>query len=262
MPRPILLLAPGAGAPSTSPWMERWAARLGELGDVERFDYPYVRAGRRTPDRLSILVAAHRAALAEARARRGAVPVVLVGKSMGSRVGCHVALEEHVDALVCLGYPLRSPRGVIRSEVLTALRTPILFVQGTRDPLCPLGALERVRRAMAASTTLHVVDGGNHSLEVGARALRALGETQDDVDRRALEAIARFAKVALRGAGAPSRSTRARSAEPPAASGRAKGSAVRAAVEPPEGGAAGPGGAARRGLAQGPRERPGARRLR
>ena len=33
-------------------------------------------------------------------------PVVLIGKSMGSRIGCHLALEEDVAALVCLGYPL------------------------------------------------------------------------------------------------------------------------------------------------------------
>src|SRR5690242_19766131 len=99
--------------------MTAWAERLAALGDVVRFDYPYMRAGRRSPDRLPVLVAAHREALAAARAgRRG--PVVLAGKSMGSRVGCHVALEERVDALVCLGYPLRRAGGALRDEVLLA----------------------------------------------------------------------------------------------------------------------------------------------
>ncbi len=197
MPRPLILFAPGAGAPSTSPWMDRWAARLAEIGDVERFDYPYVKAGRRTPDRLPVLVSAHRAALAQARASRGDVPVVLAGKSMGGRVGCHIALEERVDALVCLGYPLRGARGDLRSEVLVALRTPVLFVQGSRDPLCPLDALEDVRRSMSAPTALHVVEGANHSLEVGAKALRARGESQDDVDRRALQTIAELVRSVL-----------------------------------------------------------------
>lgn len=191
MPRPLVLLAPGAGAPSSSPWMTAWARRLAALGDVVPFDYPYMRAGRRSPDRLPVLVAAHRDALAAARAgRRG--PTVLAGKSMGSRVGCHLALEERVDALVCLGYPLRGARGELRDEVLLALRTPILFVQGARDPLCPLDALEQVRRRMKAPSALHVVEGGNHSLEVGVRALRAAGETQEEVDGRVLEAIAGF----------------------------------------------------------------------
>lgn len=203
MSRPLVLFAPGAGAPSTSPWMTRWAERLANLADVVRFDYGYVEKGRLTPDPLPVLIAAHRAALAEARrahaeaaarARRGrsAAPVVLAGKSMGSRVGCHVALEEEVAALICLGYPLRGARGAMRSEVLLALRTPVLFVQGSRDALCPLDALEEVRRATKAPTVLHVVDGGNHSLEVGVRALRQRGETQEAVDAGVAEVIAAF----------------------------------------------------------------------
>jgi predicted alpha/beta-hydrolase family hydrolase len=150
-----------------------------------------MREGRRGPDRLPVLVAAHREALLAARgpARR---PVVLAGKSMGSRVGCHLALEEDVDALVCLGYPLVGARGDLRRDVLVALRRPILFVQGSRDRLCPLETLERVRGEMAVRSELHVVAGGDHSLEVGARELRARAETQDGVERAALAAIARF----------------------------------------------------------------------
>lgn len=171
--------------------MSRWAARLAPVGEVVPLDYPYAIAGRRSPDRLPALVAAHRAALAAARARHDG-RVVLAGKSMGGRVGCHVALEERVDGLVCLGYPLRGRGGDLRDEVLLALRTPVLFVQGTRDPLCPLAELAAVRARMAAPSSLHVVEGGNHSLEVGVRALAARGETQADVDARALAAVAAF----------------------------------------------------------------------
>ncbi len=191
--RPLLVFAPGAGAPSTSPWMRRWAGRLGALGDVVPLDYPYVKAGRKAPDRLPVLVAAHRAALAAARAgRRG--PVILAGKSMGGRVGCHVALEEPVAGLICLGYPLVGQGGRVRDEVLLALRVPVLFVQGSRDALCPLDALEKVRARMTAPSALHVVEGGNHSLEVGVRALAARGETQDVVDARTFERIASFVR--------------------------------------------------------------------
>jgi uncharacterized protein len=190
--RPLLLFAPGAGAPSTSAWMKRWAALLAAVGDVVRFDYPYRKAGRKSPDRLPVLVEAHRAALAEARAGRNGGPAVLVGKSMGGRVGCHLALEEPVAAVVCLGYPLVGQQGAVRSEVLLALRTPVLFVQGSSDRLCPLERLEEVRARMTAPTELHLVEGGNHSLEVGVRSLAARGEAQADVDARALAAIAAF----------------------------------------------------------------------
>lgn len=191
MSRPLFVFAPGAGAPSTSPWMDRWARRLGQLGSVVRFDYPYQREKRRSPDRLPKLLEAHREALRSARrGRRG--PVFLVGKSMGSRVGCHLAAEEPVDGLICLGYPLKGAgkQAKIRDEVLLQLETPILFVQGTRDPLCPLDLLKAVRRRMNAPSALFVVEGGNHSLELTKTELEKRGETQDDVDDRILSAIA------------------------------------------------------------------------
>jgi len=191
MDRPLLLLAPGAGAPSTSPWMAAWAERLAPLGRVVRFDYPYTLAGRRAPDRLPELVKAHAEALAAAR-RGGAGPVVLAGKSMGSRVGCHLSLVEPVAGLVCLGYPLRGASGALRDQVLVDLGTPILFVQGTRDRLCALDELEAVRSRMKAPSRLHRVEGGDHSLQVGVRELRAAGRTQAEVDERVLAAIRAF----------------------------------------------------------------------
>jgi predicted alpha/beta-hydrolase family hydrolase len=83
-------------------------------------------------------------------------------------------------------------RTKLRDEVLRALRTPILFVQGTRDPLCPLDLLERVRAEMKARNVLHVVEGGDHSLIVPKRQLQVKGETQEDVDQGILNQIAQF----------------------------------------------------------------------
>lgn len=194
MQRPLFLFAPGAGAPSSHPWMQRWKERLSTIGDVEAFDYPYMEQGRRRPDPLPQLIAAHRQALVEARRGRAAI---LIGKSMGGRIGCHVALEENVTGVVCLGYPLcgGGDQSKLRDKVLRALTTPILFVQGTRDSLCPLDLLERVRAEMTAPTFLHVVEGGDHSLQVSKRQLAAQGETQEQVDGRILEAITKFVSV-------------------------------------------------------------------
>jgi predicted alpha/beta-hydrolase family hydrolase len=190
--RPSIVFAHGAGAPSSSSWMVAWRDRLGSLGDVVAFDYPYMRAGRKTPDRLPALIVAHRTVLAETRARATG-PVFLIGKSMGGRVGCHVALEETVAGVICLGYPLQSgATGALRDEVLIALRTPALFVQGSRDSLCPLDKLAAVRTRMTAPSTLLVVEGGNHSLEVSAAQRKASGGTQADADARVLDAIRAF----------------------------------------------------------------------
>ena len=149
--QPLLLFAPGAGAPSSHSWMTRWAELLAGIGSVRPFDYDYMRGGRKRPDPLPQLMAAHRTALRQAR-DGGSSPVVLIGKSMGSRIGCHVSLEEKVSALVCFGYPLcgGGDPTKLRDKVLRELRTPILFVQGTRDALCPLDMLATVRSEMIA----------------------------------------------------------------------------------------------------------------
>jgi uncharacterized protein len=202
--RPLLLFAPGAGAPSSHPWIQQWAKRLATIGSVALFDYPYMRENRKRPDPLPQLIAAHRAALARAKNeinnRQPNVSTILIGKSMGGRIGCHVALEEEVDGLVCLGYPLcaMGDRTKLRDEVLRNLRGPILFVQGTRDPLCPLDILEQVRTQMKAPNHLHIVEDADHSLRVTKRQLEATARTKDDVDGSILEAIRRFVEdVAL-----------------------------------------------------------------
>jgi len=190
---PALLFAHGAGAGSAHPWMRAWSSRLAQLGEVTLFDYPYMAAGRRAPDRLPKLVDAHVDRLSALRARHDG-PVVLVGKSMGARVGCHVSLTEAVDAVICLGYPLvgGGRKKTMRDQVLKAMTTPVMFVQGSRDPMSPLAPLHEVMSAMKAAATLHVVDGGNHSLALGKRALAAAGASQEDVDLRTLGAIRGF----------------------------------------------------------------------
>jgi predicted alpha/beta-hydrolase family hydrolase len=167
---------------------------LSEIGDVETLDYAYMRDRRKRPDPLPKLIAAHREALRDARKRHPSKATILIGKSMGGRVGCHLSLEEEVDGLVCLGYPLcaMGDRTKLRDEVLRALTTPILFVQGTRDSLCPLDLLERVRAEMKMQNVLHVVEGGDHSLRVPKRQLQATSKTQEDIDQRILEGIAGF----------------------------------------------------------------------
>lgn len=195
MPTPIFLFAPGAGASSRHPWMQYWANLLREIGRVETIDYPYMQKHRKRPDPLPRLVAAHHRALVKAKRKYGG-PIILIGKSMGARVGCHLALEIKVRAIICLGYPLcgAGDRSKLRDEVLLKLMTPILFVQGTRDRLCPLDLLDVVRSRMKAVSQLEVVNDGDHSLCVAKRTLKANGESQADVDARVLRHIKAFVK--------------------------------------------------------------------
>jgi len=191
--KPSFLFAPGAGAPSTHPWMQKWKERLQSIGEVTLFDYDYMREGRRRPDPPLQLIAAHRRALVQLREKTSS-QIFLIGKSMGGRIGCHVSLEERVTGLICLGYPLcgMGDRTKLRDKVLRELQTPILFVQGTRDSLCPLDLLEQVRSQMKASNELYIVEGGDHSLRVPKKLLEANGETQEHLDQNILKAISKF----------------------------------------------------------------------
>lgn len=179
-----ILFAHGAGLPSSHPWMEGWAHRLEQIGPVHRFDYPYMQRGSKRPDRHPVLLQAHREAY---EALEG--PVLLAGKSMGSRIGCHLAVEVPVVGTLCFGYPLVSASGKLRDEVLVAQTRPVCFVQGTRDRMCPLDLLDEVRARMSVPTEVIVVPTGDHSLRCTKTHLKQTGQTQQDEDQRAFEAI-------------------------------------------------------------------------
>jgi predicted alpha/beta-hydrolase family hydrolase len=107
---------------------------------IARFEFPYMSARRqghrRPPDRLPVLIAAWRDAVAGLTAKLGAGRVALAGKSMGGRIASMVGDESGAVGVICLGYPFR-PRGVEKPERvahLGRLATPTLIVQGERDP--------------------------------------------------------------------------------------------------------------------------------
>ncbi len=144
---------------------------------------------------MKALVQAHRDAIDDAK--KDGEKIVLIGKSMGSRVSCHVSLEEgvKVDGIVCLGYPLqaqgRRVRGT-RDEVLRELRSPVMFVQGTRDRMCPIRSLDEIRQDLEVPNYIHVVEGGDHSLIARKTQLEESGKKQDDLDKAAVDAIKAF----------------------------------------------------------------------
>jgi predicted alpha/beta-hydrolase family hydrolase len=209
-PKPLIVFAHGAGMPSSSPWMQAWAARLEAATSacaVHTFDYSYVTAGRPAP-KAETLVAQHAEQVrTAAAAQRTGTPVILAGKSMGSRVGLHAAAahaaELNVVGAVCFGYPLIGASGAVRDAVLADVPVPVLFVQGTKDSMCPLDRLQGLVDGlpMRAGTRIVAVDGGDHSLLVGKKALTAAGKTQEDVDARIADEVTSFAAGVLASAG-------------------------------------------------------------
>lgn len=165
-----ILLAHGAGAGQSHPFMTGLRDRLADAGlGTLTFDYPYMEAGRRAPDRLPRLLECHGAALERLQERFDSV--VVAGKSMGGRVGGHLAAERGgVDRLVFLGYPLvpigkDEPRDTTHLEQLSL---PMLFVQGERDRLAPLDLVEGLVGRLS-DARLETVPEGDHSYRVPTR---------------------------------------------------------------------------------------------
>jgi len=142
--------------------------------DVVTFDFPYMRVGRRVPDRAPVLESAFREAIAGARAWSPAGRLFIGGKSMGGRMATHLGAAglDGLCGIVALGYPLHPPGRPEkpRSAHLPAIAVPVLIVQGERDTFGTPDELAPVVETMTAPVRLHVVTGGDHSLAVrGAR---------------------------------------------------------------------------------------------
>lgn len=170
--RATLILAHGAGAPRTHPFMTSMAERIARRGvDVVTFNFLYAEAGRRMPDRVELLEAAWRAAIATVRAR-GGLPterLFIGGKSMGGRIATRIAAAAEglvIEGVVLLGYPLHPPGKprVVRDEILR-VELPLLVIQGTRDALGTAKELQAFLSRLPHAR-VHVVDGGDHSLVV------------------------------------------------------------------------------------------------
>ncbi len=209
--RALLVLAHGAGAGMEHPFMEAVARLLAERGVATlRWQFPYMEAGSRRPDRPAVAVAAVRAAVAEgARLAAGAprraaggregddrtealtpLPMFAGGKSFGGRMTSEAQAEAplpHVRGLVMLGFPLHAAKkpDVRRAEHLARIEAPMLFVQGTRDALADLDLLRDALARHAPGADVHVVEGADHAFHVLKRSGRtdeeALTETADAV---------------------------------------------------------------------------------
>jgi uncharacterized protein len=166
----VLVLAHGAGSGMRSPFMAGFAEGIGRLGVATlRFEFPYMQAGRRAPDRPQVLLDAWRGAFSEGVERAGRRPVFAGGKSMGGRIASMAAGEGMATAgLVFLGYPLHPPGRPekIRDGHLDAVPVPMLFVQGSRDTFARPDLLAAVLARLGRRAEYVEIAGGDHSFRV------------------------------------------------------------------------------------------------
>ena len=193
-PRQTLVLAHGAGAGQGHPWMRTRAGDLAARGvRVVTFDFPYMTARRKVPDRPPVLVAAWRDVITHVAREWPREPLAIGGKSMGGRMATMLLAEPDappdVRGCVALGYPLHPPGkpDQLRVAHLAAIRVPLLVVQGERDPFGAPGDIVRHFGAAGAHPGVVAIAHGGHGFEVRARDAR-----QADVYARVADEVTQW----------------------------------------------------------------------
>ena len=189
-----LLLAHGAGAGMTHPFMIAVARGLAESGVATlRYQFPFMEQRKRRPDAPSVAHATVRAAVAEAMRVVPDLPLFAGGKSFGGRMTsqAHASLPlPGVRGLIFLGFPLH-PAGSpsqMRGEHLFEIKLPMLFVQGTRDALAETSLVQALCEALGARASLLWLQDADHSFHVPSRS----GRTDEDVLDQMLNALAKW----------------------------------------------------------------------
>ncbi len=166
-----LVLTHGAGGNAQAPLLRALAEAFSGAGyTVLRCNLPYRQARSFGPPGPAD-AARDRAGLKNAVAAlkgMGMGRIYLGGHSYGGRQSSMLCAE-HSDvaaALLLLSYPLHPPRRPEqqRTQHLPDLRTPTLFVSGTRDPFGSVEELQQAIKMIPAKTKLLTVEGAGHDL--------------------------------------------------------------------------------------------------
>jgi uncharacterized protein len=184
--RACYVMGHGAGAGMTHPFLAGLAANLAtERIATLRYQFPYMEEGRTRPDPPALAHAAIRAAVADAARRTAGLPLFAGGKSFGGRMTSQAeALQPlGIKGLIFLGFPLH-PAGrpaTERARHLADVAIPMLFLQGTRDPLADLDLLGPVLAQLGSRSRLATIADTDHGFRV-----RASTGTSDAAVRRSI----------------------------------------------------------------------------
>ncbi|MGD0130188.1 MAG: alpha/beta fold hydrolase [Terriglobia bacterium] len=200
-----LVLTHGAGSNCQAPLLVAVAGAFAATGvTVLRCDLPYRQkrphgppfSGSGAEDREGLKSAV--AAIRRLAPDRPFHRVFLGGHSYGGRQATMVAANDAalVDGLLLLSYPLHPPRkpDQLRTAHFSSLRTPALFVHGSRDPFGSVEEMESALKLIPAPTALIPVEGAGHDLSFGREERNAAL----DLPSKILDAFERFLGTSLR----------------------------------------------------------------
>ncbi|MDP8991030.1 MAG: dienelactone hydrolase family protein [Acidobacteriota bacterium] len=173
-----LVITHGAGSNCESPLLRDVAEVFADAGfHVLRCDLPY-RQLRASGPPFPGSAARDREGLQQAADwMREITPdcVMLGGHSYGGRQTSLLAAENPAvaEALLLLSYPLHPPRKPeqLRTQHFPRLRTPALFIHGTRDPFGTIKEMTAALEAIPARHRLVSIENAGHELGAAAAAV-------------------------------------------------------------------------------------------
>jgi predicted alpha/beta-hydrolase family hydrolase len=185
--RALLVLAHGHVMNVHHPFMESISAALAQHGIATlRFNFPYAQAKRERPDGQALLLEAITAATREGERRRGSLPLLMGGKSLGGLIAAEAlgrGALPGVKGLVILSYPLHAPGrpSAVNAQRLEAVKQPTLILQGTEDPLADLTLLEALVAKLGPRVRLELVQGAGHGFELAEGSRKTQAEVYEEL---------------------------------------------------------------------------------
>lgn len=164
-----IVLAHGAGSNADAPQIIQCAAAFCDAGILAlRIHLPFRLLKRPPNPSTAVLDRQGLRDAASAVRHLGTRKVILAGHSYGGRQSSMLLAEDPsvADALLLLSYPLHPPDKPqqLRTEHFPSLRTPTLFVHGSKDPFGTIAELTEAIAAIPVPPQLIEVPKAGHDL--------------------------------------------------------------------------------------------------
>jgi len=191
----IMTVAHGAGAGMHHSFMVTLAQLLSEQSITTlRFNFPFAENKKGRPDTPAVAHQTIEAAISKAQKLFPDLPVFVAGKSFGGRMSSqYLAAHPYpgVKGIVFYGFPLHPPGkpSTERAEHLKEVKTPMLFLQGTKDELATWNLIESVCSSLKLATLVKI-EGANHAFKAGKQnILQLLADTTNDWIDKSLKKV-------------------------------------------------------------------------
>ena len=186
----IMILAHGAGAGMHHPFMITLSRSLSEAGiSTMRFNFPFMENKKGRPDAPAVAHQAIETAIVKAQKLFPKLPLFVAGKSFGGRMTSqYLSTHPHdeIKGIVFYGFPLHPPGkpSIERAEHLKQVKTPMLFLQGTKDEFATGKLIESVCSSLPLAELVKI-EGANHAFKAGKQDIMKLliAKTSDWIDK-------------------------------------------------------------------------------